>query len=76
MEEKWIILSLLLLSSDMQIARSALRFHDYDACYDTCMNLIKASYTAIWQVCKELGECEQFTNISKRMQMVCVLPHR
>ncbi|XP_077865801.1 NBAS subunit of NRZ tethering complex-like [Saccoglossus kowalevskii] len=48
------------------IAMAALQAHDYRVAHDTCSDLMSQYYHPAWRVCKQLGECEEFKDLTAR----------
>ncbi|KAI4898258.1 hypothetical protein NFI96_033076, partial [Prochilodus magdalenae] len=52
------------------LAEQALHCHDYKASYIHCQDLMAAGYSEGWDVCSQLGQCETFTRLSSRQELM------
>ncbi|XP_054617752.1 NBAS subunit of NRZ tethering complex isoform X3 [Dunckerocampus dactyliophorus] len=52
------------------LAEQALRFVDLKAAYIHCQDLMAAGYSPAWGVCSLLGQCDGFTDLEARQQLM------
>ncbi|KAL7888773.1 hypothetical protein AOLI_G00037470 [Acnodon oligacanthus] len=52
------------------LAEQALHCHDYKASYIHCQDLMAAGYSEGWDVCSQLGQCETYTRLSSRQELM------
>ncbi|XP_036438220.1 neuroblastoma-amplified sequence isoform X2 [Colossoma macropomum] len=52
------------------LAEQALHCHDYKASYIHCQDLMAAGYSKGWDVCSQLGQCETYTRLSSRQELM------
>ncbi|KAM9497126.1 NBAS subunit of NRZ tethering complex isoform 1-T1 [Clarias gariepinus] len=52
------------------LAEQALHCHDYKASYIHCQDLMAAGYSRGWGVCSQLGQCESYTQLSARQELM------
>ncbi|XP_066532404.1 NBAS subunit of NRZ tethering complex [Hoplias malabaricus] len=52
------------------LAEQALHCHDYKASYIHCQDLMAAGYSEGWDVCSQLGQCEPYTCLSSRQELM------
>ncbi|XP_060740193.1 NBAS subunit of NRZ tethering complex isoform X1 [Tachysurus vachellii] len=52
------------------LAEQALHNHDYKASYIHCQDLMAAGYSQGWDVCSQLGQCESYTRLTARQELM------
>ncbi|XP_028823791.1 NBAS subunit of NRZ tethering complex isoform X2 [Denticeps clupeoides] len=52
------------------LAGQALRCEDFRASYSHCQELVSAGYSAGWEVCASLGQCENFGDVVARQELL------
>ncbi|XP_030627151.1 NBAS subunit of NRZ tethering complex [Chanos chanos] len=52
------------------LADQALQNHDYKASYIHCRELMASGYSAGWDVCAQLGQCENYTHLTSRQELM------
>ncbi|XP_077988543.1 NBAS subunit of NRZ tethering complex-like [Glandiceps talaboti] len=52
------------------ISETALKAKDYRVAYQTCSDLMSQCYHPAWNVCKQLGECEEFKDLTARRSLL------
>ncbi|XP_053503129.1 NBAS subunit of NRZ tethering complex isoform X1 [Ictalurus furcatus] len=52
------------------LAEQALHNHDYKASYIHCQDLMAAGYSQGWDVCSQLGQCESYTWLTARQELM------
>ncbi|KAF7694273.1 hypothetical protein HF521_008026 [Silurus meridionalis] len=52
------------------LAEQALHTHAYKASYIHCQDLMAAGYSQGWDVCSQLGQCESYTHLSARQELM------
>nr|XP_061784995.1 NBAS subunit of NRZ tethering complex-like isoform X2 [Nerophis lumbriciformis] len=52
------------------LAEQALQYLDFKAAYIHCQDLMAADYSPAWDVCSLLGQCEGFTGLEARQQLM------
>ncbi|XP_072534996.1 NBAS subunit of NRZ tethering complex isoform X2 [Salminus brasiliensis] len=52
------------------LAEQALQCHDYKASYIHCQDLMAAGYSEGWDVCSQLGQCETYTRLLSRQELM------
>ncbi|XP_062857972.1 NBAS subunit of NRZ tethering complex [Trichomycterus rosablanca] len=52
------------------LAEQALQCHDYKASYIHCQDLTAAGFSDGWEVCAQLGQCESYTRLPARQELM------
>ncbi|XP_074051180.1 NBAS subunit of NRZ tethering complex isoform X1 [Macrotis lagotis] len=52
------------------LVQQALHFQDFKAASMHCQELMAAGYSASWEVCSQLGQCESFQDLTARQELM------